>query len=173
MGRGPGPLGFSQASFHSSHEAAFQRPAFTIQSGQRDETPEDNWDTVALINKMSNSYVNGRPFEFTVTPMQNVPLGLIKSKGFNAGMLTESQFAMYYASYRHLYKMALRNARKESKGNPVVKAGVSSTISLGGWAMMKFVEKLARKSGVDIEKVKRYGLDSETAKIETAVQFNK
>ena len=151
----------------------YWRPAFTIQSGQRDETPEDNWDTVALINKMSNSYVNGRPLEFTVTPMQNVPLGLIKSKGFNAGMLTESQFAMYYASYRHLYKMALRNARKESKGNPVVKAGVSSTISLGGWVMMKFVEKLAKKAGVDIEKVKRYGLDNETAKIETAVQFNK
>ncbi|MCL4404575.1 radical SAM protein, partial [Candidatus Marsarchaeota archaeon] len=151
----------------------YWRPAFTIQSGQKDETPEDNWDTVALINKMSNSYINGRPFEFTVTPMQNVPLGMIKSKGFNAGMLTESQFAMYYASYRHLYKMALRNARKESKGNPMVKAGVASTISLGGWVMMKFVEKLAKKAGVDIDKVKRYGMDSETAKIETAVQFNK
>ena len=69
--------------------------------------------------------------------------------------------------------MALRNARKESKGNPIVKPGVSSTISLGGWAMMKFVEKLARKAGVGIEKVKRYGLDNETAKIETVVRFNK
>ncbi|MCL5404599.1 MAG: B12-binding domain-containing radical SAM protein [Candidatus Marsarchaeota archaeon] len=151
----------------------YWRPAFTIQSGQRDETPEDNWDTVALINKMSNSYVDRRPLEFTITPMQNVPLGLIKSKGFSVGMLTESQFAMYYASYRHLYKMALRNARRESKGNPVVKMGTASVISLGGWVMMKFVEKLARKAGVDIEKVKRYGLTSESEKIETLVEFNK
>ncbi|MCL4388078.1 hypothetical protein M1567_02910 [Candidatus Marsarchaeota archaeon] len=69
--------------------------------------------------------------------------------------------------------MALRDARKESKGNPTVKAGVSSTISFGRWAMMKFVVKLARKAGVNMEKVKRYGLDNETAKMETVVQFNK
>ena len=150
----------------------YWRPAFTIQAGQRDETPEDNWDTVALINKMSNSYIDGRPLEFTVTPMQNVPLGLIKSRGFNSGMLTESQFAMYYASYRHLYKMALRNAKRESKGNPVVKLGISSTIALGGWAMMHLVERLARKAGVDIDKAKSYGLQSQGARIETVAQFN-
>ena len=132
--------------------------------------------TPALLANLSTHFIMAnppRPFEFTVTPMQNVPLGLIKSKGFHAGMLTESQFAMYYASYRHLYKMALRNARKESKGNPVVKAGVSSVISIGGWTMMKFVERLARRAGVDIEKVKHYGLKNETAKIETVAQFNK
>ena len=151
----------------------YWRPAFTIQSGQRDETDEDNWDTVALINKMSNTYLGSRPMEFTVTPMQNVPLGMIKSRGFSAGMLTQSQFAMYYASYRHLYKMALRNARRESKGNPVVRTGTASSISLGGWAMMKLVERLARKSGLDIEKAKRYGLDTPTSRIETVVQFNR
>ena len=50
-----------------------------MQVGQKGETDEDNWDTVALINRLSNSYVDGRPFEFTVTPMLNVPLGRIKS----------------------------------------------------------------------------------------------
>ncbi len=150
----------------------YWRPAFTIQAGQRDETPEDNWDTVALINKMSNSYIDERPLEFTITPMQNVPLGLIKSRGFNSGMLTESQFAMYYASYRHLYKMALRNAKRESKGNPVVKLGISSTIALGGWAMMRLVERLARKAGVDIDKAKSYGLQNQSTRIETVAQFN-
>jgi radical SAM superfamily enzyme YgiQ (UPF0313 family) len=53
----------------------YWRPAFTVQVGQAAETPEDNWETVALINRMSNSEVDeGRPFEFTITPMQNVPV---------------------------------------------------------------------------------------------------
>ncbi|MCL5680036.1 MAG: B12-binding domain-containing radical SAM protein [Candidatus Marsarchaeota archaeon] len=151
----------------------FWRPAFTIQSGQKDETPEDNWDTVALINKMGNSYIDGRPFEFTVTPMQNVPLGLIKSKGFSTDMLTESQLAMYYASYRHLYKIAVRNARREGKGNLGVKVGTSFIIALGGWAMMKFVERIAKKGGVDLEKAKTYGISSTTSRIESITQFNK
>ncbi len=58
----------------------YWRPAFTVQVGQDSETDEDNWETVALINKMSNSEVDGKPFEFTIIPMQNVPLGLIKNQ---------------------------------------------------------------------------------------------
>ena len=60
----------------------YWRPAFTVQVGQDSETDEDNWDTVALINRMSNSEVDGKPFEFTMIPMQNVPLGLIKNREF-------------------------------------------------------------------------------------------
>lgn len=148
----------------------YWRPAFTTQCGQQGETDDDNWDTVALINRMSNSYVEGRPFEFTSTPMQNVPLGLIKSGGFSSDMLTPAQFAVYYASYRHLNKMASRNARKESKsaGNPFAKMATASVISLGGWATMKYIEKLAKKNGVDIEKVKSHGLKYATQKIEVS-----
>lgn len=43
----------------------------------------------------------GRPFEFTVTPTQNVPLGHLKSREFSSLRLYQSQFAVYYASYRH------------------------------------------------------------------------
>ncbi|MDE1856859.1 MAG: B12-binding domain-containing radical SAM protein [Candidatus Micrarchaeota archaeon] len=136
----------------------YWRPAFTVQCGQRDETPDDNWETVALINHMSNSSVDGRPFEFTITPMQNVPLGLIKSKGFSANMLDETQLAVYYASYRHLAKIAMRNAKRESRGNPVVKLGTAGIIYSGSWLMLKLIEVICRKRGVDIEKVKRHGL---------------
>ncbi len=138
----------------------YWRPAFTVQCGQRDETPEDNWDTIALINNMSESEVDGRPFEFSVTPMQNVPLGLIKSAGFSAQMLDQAQLGVYYASYRHLYKMARRGARNESKGNPIVRLGTTGTITFGGWLTMKFIERLARHKGVDIEKVKRHGTEA-------------
>ncbi|MGC8699883.1 MAG: B12-binding domain-containing radical SAM protein [Candidatus Micrarchaeia archaeon] len=140
----------------------YWRPAFTLQVGQADETDEDNWDTVALINKLSNSYMEGRPFEFTITPLQNVPMGLLKGRQFKQIELSPSQLAVYYASYRHLYKMAVRNAKIESRrsGSIMAKLGTSSIISFGAWAMMKFVENVAKKGGVDIEKVATYGLEN-------------
>jgi radical SAM superfamily enzyme YgiQ (UPF0313 family) len=140
----------------------YWRPAFTVQVGQANETDEDNWNTVELINKLSNSYVDGRPFEFTITPLQNVPMGLIKNRKFSSIELSPSQLAVYYASYRHLYKMAVRNAKIESKrsGGKLAKLSTSSIISFGAWAMLKFIESIVRKGGVDIEKVNTYGLES-------------
>lgn len=151
----------------------YWRPAFTVQVGQMIEAPEDNWDTVALINSMSNSTVEGtnRPFEFTITPMQNVPLGLIKSRAFSAITLDEAQMAVYYASYRHLAKMAMRNARRDTKGSPLVRSGTAGIIYMGGWGMMKIVEQIARKRKVDLEKAKRWGLDKEKNK-QTVVMTN-
>ena len=138
----------------------YWRPAFTVQVGQIEETDEDNWETVALINRLSNSEVDGRPFEFTVTPMQNVPLGLIKNRELKCLKLTKSQLAVYYASYRHLAKMAARDAYSEGAGNPLSRLGASLLIHMGGWFMMKFIEDICRKNGVDVEKVKNYGLKS-------------
>ncbi len=137
----------------------YWRPAFTVQVGQEGETDEDNMDTVALINRLSNSYVDGRPFEFTVTPMLNVPLGRIKARALNRNMLSTSMLAVYYASYRHLTKMANRNAGMESKGNPATKMAITGTVTLGGYAMLKFVERIAKKGGVDIEEVKYHGIE--------------
>jgi radical SAM superfamily enzyme YgiQ (UPF0313 family) len=141
----------------------YWRPAFTVQVGQEEEEPEDNWDTVALINRMSNSEVEGRPFEFTVTPMQHVPLGVLKSQSFSSDMLDESQLAVYYASYRHLAKMAARDSVRDSRGNPFVRMGTAGIIRFGGWVMMKVVESICRKRGLDTDKVKRYGLERESA----------
>ncbi len=138
----------------------FWRPAFTIQVGQRDETDEDNWESVALINRLSISEVDGRPFEFTVTPMYNMPLGKIKSKSFSTETLTPAQLAVYYASYRHLAKMANRNASKESTGNPLVRLGTTGIISIGGTLLMDFVGRIAKRRGTDIEKAKRYGIEA-------------
>ncbi|MGC8495721.1 MAG: B12-binding domain-containing radical SAM protein [Candidatus Micrarchaeia archaeon] len=142
----------------------FWRPAFTVQVGQAQETDEDNWETVAMINRLSNSVVDGRPFEFTVTPLFNMPLGRIKAKQVDfSGTLSKSALAVYYASYLHLAKMAARNARKESKGSMPVKIGTSSIIMLGGYLMLKVVERIAKKAGVDIEKAKTYGVGSRKA----------
>ena len=137
----------------------YWRPAFTVQVGQEDETDEDNWETVALINRLSNSEVDGRPFEFTVTPMQNVPLGLLKNRRFSAIKLTKAQLAVYYASYRHLAKIAARDAYSEGSGNLLTRLGASSLIRLGAWVMLQFIEAICRRNGLDVEKVKNYGLN--------------
>lgn len=135
----------------------YWRPAFTVQVGQAGETPEDNWETVALINWLSNSEVEDRPFEFTVTPMQNVPLGLIKSRKFTRLTLDESQLAVYYASYRHLLKVAIRDSVRDSRGNPLTKLGVASIISLGAYLMYRVVRAICRRQGLDTDKVDSYG----------------
>lgn len=138
----------------------FWRPAFTIQVGQEGETEDDLMDTVALINRLSNSYSAGRPFEFTVTPLLNVPLGRLKSRELNIGMLSKEQLAVYYAAYRHLAKMAWRDGFINARGNIFSKTAIGSIISFGGSLMLHTVEKAARKAGVDIDAVKRHGLDN-------------
>ncbi len=157
----------------SNFNKNYWRPAFTVQVGQMVETPEDNWDTVALINWMSNLNIEGtsRPLEFTATPMQNVPLGLIKSRAFSSITLDDAQMAVYYASYRHLAKIAMRNARRDSKGNALVKGGTASIIYAGGWGMMKMVERIAKRHKLDLEKAKRWGLDAPKNK-QTVVMIN-
>ena len=138
----------------------YWRPAFTVQVGQAGETPEDNWETVALINRMSNSTLdNGLPFEFTVTPMQNVPLGLLKSRDFASFKLDPSQLAVYYASYRHLAKIAARNATRASSDTGLASRYVTGAlIGVGGWAMLRLVRSICRKGGLDIEKASTYGV---------------
>ena len=138
----------------------YWRPAFTVQVGQASETPEDNWETVALINRMSNSVLdNGQPFEFTVTPMQNVPLGLLKSRDFTSVKLDPSQLAVYYASYKHLAKVALRNASRASSDTGFASRYVTGgLVALGGWAMFRLVRGICRKGGLDVDRADSYGL---------------
>ncbi len=139
----------------------YWRPAFTVQVGQAGETPEDNWDTVALINRMSNSTTeSGRPFEFTITPMQNVPLGLLKSRDFSSLKMDHSQLAVYYAAYRHLVKIAMRDATSASaEQNPFTKYVTGGMMALGAWGMFRVVKNRCIKRGLDLEKASRHGLE--------------
>ncbi|MEM3192538.1 MAG: radical SAM protein, partial [Candidatus Parvarchaeota archaeon] len=47
----------------------------------------------------------------------------------------------------------------EASGNLVVRAGTGAIIHFGGYLMMKVVEDIAKKRGVNISKVKNYGLE--------------
>lgn len=140
--------------------AAYWRPAFTVQVGQMDETAEDNWETVAMVNRLSNMEVDGgRPTEFTATPMQNVPLGMIRSRSFSSDLLDESELAVYYACYRHLSKMIRRDSVADSKGNLARRVFMTSLFNVGGFGLLRYIESICRRRGLDLEKVKRYGLN--------------
>jgi radical SAM superfamily enzyme YgiQ (UPF0313 family) len=147
----------------------YWRPAFTVQVGQPSETPEDNWETVSLINRMSRSVLpDGRPFEFTVTPMQNVPLGHLKARSFSSVHLHESQLAVYYACYRHLAKIAIRNATRASDdASAFSRVASGAMVAMGAWAMLRTVSGLCRKRGLDLEKASRHGLRDPLAVILT------
>ncbi|EQD43431.1 Fe-S oxidoreductase, partial [mine drainage metagenome] len=108
---------------------------------------EDNWETIAMINRLSNSFSGSMPFEFSITPLINVPLGRIKSRSLNRDMLTQDMMAVFYASYRHLAKMSIRDGYRDATGNLLARFGTGSIISLGGYMMLKFIEKRARKNG--------------------------
>ena len=142
----------------------YWRPAFTVQVGQAGETPEDNWETVALINRLSTSSLDsGIPFEFTVTPMQHVPLGLLKSRDFTSVKLNPSQLAVYYASYRHLAKIAIRNATHlSSDRNPSSRYVTGVLLGMGAWATLQVVRKICRRGGLDLDKAERHGLEART-----------
>jgi len=55
--------------------------------------------------------------------------------------------------------MASRSGYDEGSGNFFVRAGTGSITSFGGLMMMKVVENIAKKKGVNISKVKNYGLE--------------
>ena len=133
---------------------SYWRPAFTVQVGQESETDEDNWDTVALINQMSNSEVDGRPFRIhDYTNAERVFGSLEKQRLFSAFALNESQLAVYYASYRHLAKVAsrdaFRNGRNGRNRNIFSLVGTGSLISLGGKVMLRTIANTCRRQGLE------------------------
>ncbi len=132
-------------------------PAFTVQVGQLEETPEDNWMTVGMINDLSNADLN-----FTVTPMINVPLGLLKTKGGFYNLyerLDASQAAVIYACFRHLTKMAKRNAFLLAKGNFLSRAALSTVLIGGAHLVQTSIKRALKKTGFDAYKAENHTLD--------------
>jgi len=103
--------------------------------------------------------VRGRPAEFTITPMQNISLGTIKSRRVGHVVLDASQLAVYYACYLQLMRTTARNALKDSSGNPLKRAILATALSLGSWRLLGLIENMCKRRGVDLEKVKRHGLE--------------
>jgi radical SAM superfamily enzyme YgiQ (UPF0313 family) len=134
----------------------YWRPAFTVQIGQEEETPEDNWITVGLINDLSNANL-----EFTVTPLVNVPLGLLKSRGGFYPVydqLDEAQASVIYACFRHLRKMVFRNAASIASGDPVARFVVTQVMTGGISAILAALEHMFKMKGFSMGRAKKQTL---------------
>lgn len=55
---------------------------------------------------------------------------------------------------------------KDAKGNIVRKALVSFVLNTDSYGLLHFIESICKKRGLDIEKVKRYGLDQNDQSIQ-------
>jgi len=107
---------------------------------------------------MSDSQVHGRPFEFSVTPVQNVPLGLLKSKDYSRLTLDKSQLAVYYASYKHVAKEAIRNLGGKQNWKHVTQLGAGGLVAFGGWLTYTYFKHICKKRGLDTDRVDKISL---------------
>jgi hypothetical protein len=134
----------------------YWRPAFTVQIGQEEETPEDNWTTVGLINDMSDA-----DLEFTVTPLVNVPLGMLSSRGEFYPVydqLDEAQASVIYACFRHLRKMVFRDVASLTSGNPVTRFVITQIMTSGMAIILAAVEHMFNVKGFNMDRAKKQTL---------------
>ncbi len=134
----------------------YWRPAFTVQIGQEHETPDDNWMTVGLINDMSKANL-----EFTVTPLVNVPLGLLKTRGGFYPVydqLDEAQASVIFVCFRHLQRIAFRNVASTTKGNPLTRFAVTHIITGGITAILAALGHVFKTKGFSMERAKKQSL---------------
>ena len=128
-------------------------PAFTLIMGlDNDETPEDSWETIRIINELEREQPDSM---FTVTPLTFVPIGLLeKSDFFHIGTeLSPAQLGVMYKTWQHNFKYGIKKFMLKTG-----KLGVQKYIfnilarSLGGIPLGE-MERYARRRGPEHERV--------------------
>ncbi|GFN41711.1 MAG: radical SAM protein, partial [Marine Group I thaumarchaeote] len=122
-------------------------PAFTLIMGlDNDETPEDSWETIRVINELEREQPDSM---FTITPLTFVPIGLLeKSDFFHIGTeLSPAQLGVMYKTWQHNFKYGIKKFMLKTG-----KLGVQKYIfnilarSLGGIPLGE-MERYARRQG--------------------------
>jgi radical SAM superfamily enzyme YgiQ (UPF0313 family) len=142
----------------------YWRPACTVQIGQERETADDNWMTVGLINDMSNAGLS-----FTIAPLLNSPLGLLKTKvKFHSvtDALDEAQASVIYACARHMQKMGSRYiaSRSSSAVQLVLPRIVGGAVGI----VTKMLEQIFARRGISMERAKKYSLGAGSHQVDVS-----
>ena len=129
-------------------------PAFTLIMGlDNDETDEDAWETIRLINELEREQPDAM---FTTTPLTFVPIGLLeKSEFFDIGNeMTAAQLGVMYKTWQHNFKYGIKKFMNKTgnKGTIRRKAFTALATTLGG-VPLGAMEKYARRKGREHEKV--------------------
>jgi len=128
-------------------------PAFTLIMGlDNDETPEDSWETIRIINELETEQPDSM---FTVTPLTFVPIGLLeKSDFFNIGNeMSPAQLGVMYKTWQHNFKYGIKKFMNKT-GNMGIKKYVFNGLArtLGG-VPLGAMERYARRQGAEHERV--------------------
>lgn len=128
-------------------------PAFTLIMGlDNDETPEDAWDTIRIINELEIEQPDSM---FTTTPLTFVPIGLLeKSDFFHIGNeMSPAQLGVMYKTWQHNFKYGIKKFMNKT-GHLGVQKYLFNMIarSLGG-VPLGAMERYARRQGAEHERV--------------------
>ncbi len=134
-------------------------PAFTLIMGlDNDETPEDSWDTIRLINELEQEQPDSM---FTATALTFVPIGLLeKSEFFNIGNeMDPAQLGVLYKTWQHNFKYGIKKFMVKTGGGNSFRKFLFNMLarSLGGvplGAMERYARRKSREHERVIEKIK-------------------
>jgi len=129
-------------------------PAFTLIMGlDNDETPEDSWETIRLLNELEHEQPDAM---FTVTPLTFVPIGLLeKSDFFDIGHeMSPAQLGVMYKTWQHnfLYGIKKFMVKTGSRGSLKRMAFNALARTLGNRPLVA-MESYARRKSPEHEKV--------------------
>ncbi len=129
-------------------------PAFTLIMGlDNDETPEDSWETIRLLNELEHEQPDAM---FTVTPLTFVPIGLLeKSSFFDIGHeMSPAQLGVMYKTWQHnfLYGIKKFMVKTGSRGSLKRMAFNALARTLGNRPLAA-MESYARRKSPEHEKV--------------------
>ncbi len=128
-------------------------PAFTLIMGlDNDETPEDSWETIRIINELEREQPDSM---FTVTPLTFVPIGLLeKSDFFHIGTeMSPAQLGVMYKTWQHNFKYGIKKFMMKTGGLGFQKYVFNILARSLGGVPLGAMERYARRQGREHERV--------------------
>jgi radical SAM superfamily enzyme YgiQ (UPF0313 family) len=128
-------------------------PAFTVIMGlDNDETPEDSWETIRVINELEKEQPDSM---FTVTPLTFVPIGLLeKSDFFHIGTeMSPAQLGVMYKTWQHNFKYGIKKFMMKTGGLGAQKYIFKFLARSLGGVPLGAMERYARRQGHEHERV--------------------
>lgn len=128
-------------------------PAFTLIMGlDNDETPEDSWETIQLINELEQEQPESM---FTATPLTFVPIGLLeKSEFFNIGNeMDPAQLGVMYKTWQHNFKYGIQKFMTKTGGKGPQRYLFNMIARSLGGVPLGAMERYARRTSRDHERV--------------------
>lgn len=130
-------------------------PAYTLIVGLPDETMDDAWETLMLIDALERKLPEkvGERAHFVIAPLAFVPVGVLKGKEFFDidKQINEASWCVIYRAWKHTL-LELERFPWFSKYNPGLCLMLRGLGGLGLRAALWNMKRWGRRLGFDVEK---------------------